>query len=151
MTAARVARAGHLARRLAGSLSRRPPEPQREAWARSLLLPGELALWERMGNPDRRHSIEVARRFRQLVETTTRDELAAALLHDIGKVESGLGTTARVAATIIGPRTPRLRRYHDHERIGVDLLRAAGSTPTTLALAAGDHPLAAQLRAADDI
>ena len=57
--------------------------------------------------------------------------MAGALLHDVGKLESGLGTLARVVATIVGPRTARFRRYHDHERIGADLLVAAGSTPVT--------------------
>lgn len=141
----------HLARRFAGSLSRREPEPHREAWAQSQLLPGELALWRRMSPQDRRHSIEVARRYRDLVETTTRDELAAALLHDVGKIDCGLGTFGRVAATVVGPRTERFRRYHDHERVGVDLLTAAGSTEPTLALARWEGPRAAALRVADDV
>ncbi|MFT3854448.1 MAG: HD domain-containing protein [Ilumatobacteraceae bacterium] len=144
-------KAVHLARRFAGSLSRREPEPHREAWAQSQLLPGELALWRRMTPQDRRHSIEVARRYRDLVETTTRDELAAALLHDVGKIECGLGTFGRVAATVVGPRTARFRRYHDHERIGVDLLTAAGSTEATLQLARWEGPRAAALREADDV
>ena len=38
-----------------------------------------------------------------------RDEMAAALLHDVGKVECGLGTFGRVAATVVGPRTQRFR------------------------------------------
>ncbi len=130
-----VAHAGHLARRFAGSLSRRPPDAHREAWARSQLLAGELALWQRMSAVDRRHSIEVARRFRAIVETATRAEVAAALLHDVGKVESDLGTFGRVVATVVGPRTARFRTYHDHERIGVELLVAAGSAPETLELA----------------
>jgi hypothetical protein len=142
---------GHLTRRFVGSLSRREPDAHREAWARSQLLAGELALWVRMSPADRRHSIEVARRFRAIVETPSRDELAAALLHDVGKVECGLGTFGRVAATVVGPRTERFRRYHDHERIGVELLEAAGSTPVTVELARfeGDH--AGALRRADDI
>ena len=146
-----LAHAGHLARRFAGSLSRREPAPNREAWARSQLLPGELALWERMAVQDRRHSIEVARRFREIVETSTRDEMAAALLHDVGKIECGLGTFGRVAATVVGPRTDRFRTYHDHELIGVDLLTAAGSTPATLELARWHGPRADALRAADDV
>jgi HD domain len=141
----------HLARRFAGSLSRREPEPHREAWARSQLLPGELALWQRMTAQDRRHSIDVARRYRNIVETATRDEMAAALLHDVGKVESGLGTFGRVAATVVGPRTARFRRYHDHERIGVELLTAAGSTEATLQLARWEGPHADALRDADDV
>lgn len=141
----------HLARRFAGSLSRKAPEPHREAWAQSQLLPGELALWQRMSAQDRRHSIEVARRFRAILETATRDEMAAALLHDVGKVDSGLGTFGRLAATVVGPRTERFRRYHDHEQIGVGLLTAAGSTEATLALARFEGPNAGALREADDI
>ena len=147
----RLVKVAHLTRRFAGSLSRREPEPHREAWARAQLLPGELALWQRMSAQDRRHSIAVARRFRGIVETTTRDEMAAALLHDVGKVDSGLGTFGRVVATVVGPRTERFRRYHDHERIGLDLLVAAGSTEPTLALARWEGPRADALREADDI
>jgi hypothetical protein len=142
---------GHLGRRFVGSLSRREPAPNREAWARSQLLPGELALWQRMSVQDRRHSIEVARRFRGIVEAATRDEMAAALLHDVGKIECGLGTFGRVAATVVGPHTARFRTYHDHERIGLELLTAAGSTEATLALAAWTGEHAEALRAADEI
>ena len=73
------------------------------------------------------------------------------MLHDVGKVDCGLGTFGRVAATVVGPRTRRFRRYHDHERIGVELLTAAGSTEATLALARWEGPRAEALRAADDI
>ena len=56
--------------------------------------------------------------------TATRAEMAGALLHDVGKIEAGLGTFGRVAATVVGPRTRRFRLYHDHEAIGAGL--AAG-------------------------
>ncbi|MEO5723645.1 MAG: hypothetical protein ABIQ39_00420 [Ilumatobacteraceae bacterium] len=141
---------GHLVRRFAGSLSGRGPTDDDEAWAQSLLLPGEQALWTRMTPIDRSHSVLVARRFANLVPAG-RDEMAAALLHDVGKVDSGLGTAMRVVATVVGPRTARMRRYHEHERIGLEMLTAAGSSAATLALAGGDHPLSAVLRAADDI
>ena len=149
--APRLVKVVHLAKRFAGSLSSAEPDAHREAWARSQLLPGELALWARMPPQDRRHSIEVARRFRDIVETSTRDEMAAALLHDVGKVDCGLGTFGRVTATVVGPRTERFRRYHDHERIGVELLTAAGSTEATLALARWEGPRAEALREADEI
>ena len=50
-----------------------------------------------------------------------RAEVAGALLHDVGKVEAGLGTFGRVVATVVGPRTERFRTYHDHEAIGARL------------------------------
>jgi hypothetical protein len=146
-----VARVGHLGRRFAGSLSRRPPTPDDERWAVGFLLPGERALWDRMGAVDRRHSIDVARRFVARRPAATRAEVAGALLHDCGKAESGLGTLARVVATVVGPRTARLRAYHDHEAIGADLATAAGADPTTVALIEDHGPAAADLRAADDV
>jgi hypothetical protein len=104
-----------------------------------------------MGNADRRHSIVVARRFAAAAPDASRAALAAALLHDVGKVESGLGGTfARVAATIVGPRG-RFRHYHDHEPIGLRLAEEAGSEPLTLELLGGGGPHAAALRAADDV
>jgi hypothetical protein len=73
-------------------------------------------------------------------------------LHDIGKIDANLGTGERVVATVLGPRIDRWRRYHDHERIGTELCRRAGSTSVTLAvLSDPDHPVARLIRAADDI
>ena len=141
---------GHLARRWATSLSRREPAEVDTAWAESHLLNGELQLWRRLGAPDRRHAIVVARRFASMA-TWTRDEIAGALLHDIGKLDSPLGTTGRVVATVVGPRTARFRRYHDHERIGAEMLVAAGSSPTTIELVRGHGPAATALANADHV
>ena len=150
----------HLARRFARSLSTQPPTPVDAAWGESFLAPAELQLWRRLGNVDRRHSLQVARRFHHLRPAASRAELAGALLHDIGKLESGLGTGLRVVASIVGPRTARLRRYHDHEVIGASWLSTGGSDPITVQLVAGsagssaDPGLAAAgaaLRIADDI
>ena len=82
------------------------------------------------------------------------------MLHDIGKLDSGLGTVGRVVASVVGPRTQRLRRYHDHEAIGAAWLAAGGSDPMTVRLVGGGgfgidsgagEVAAAALRAADDI
>jgi hypothetical protein len=142
----------HLARRFVGSLSRREPDPADGAWAESLLLDGELQLWRRLSAPDRRHAIVVARRFERLGSVEwTRDELAGALLHDIGKLEDDLGTFSRVLATVVGPRTARFRRYHDHERIGADMLTAADSSMATVELVMGKGRAASALAQADNI
>ena len=92
----------HLARRFAASLTPRPPVASDREWALSLLSPAEADLWQRMAVQDRRHSILVARRFLELCEAPVREEVAAALLHDVGKLASGLGTFRRVLATVIG-------------------------------------------------
>jgi hypothetical protein len=113
------------------------------------LLPSEAELWAEMPVQDRRHSIVVARRFELLIAQPSRAEIAGALLHDVGKTQCEMGTLARVAATIIGPRTKRFRRYHDHEALAVEILRRAGSEPATLAVIAGTGRAVAALRDAD--
>jgi hypothetical protein len=141
----------HLGRRFFTSVSPRPPATEEEAWAEQWLLDGEVDLWRRMPNPDRRHAIEVARRFAARRPEATRAEMAGALLHDVGKLDSGLGTFARVAATLVGPRTERFRAYHDHEAIGARLAAAAGSDPATIAVIEGTGRAASDLRVADDV
>jgi len=142
----------HLVRRFAGSLSRRPPAPADEAWVAGLLGGGELALWASMPVADRRHAVEVARRVQRARPDADRELLAAALLHDVGKLHSRLGTLGRVAATVVGPRTARFRAYRDHEALGAVMAAEAGSSPRTVALVAGGGPPAdaALLQSADD-
>ena len=140
----------HLARRFVTSLSRREPAAADTAWADSHLLDSEAALWHRMTAADRRHSIIVARRF-EASGHWTREEMAGALLHDVGKIESDLSPLSRVLATVIGPRTRRFQRYHDHESIGADLLAETGSTEITVELVRGRGQAAPALNAADDI
>jgi hypothetical protein len=142
---------GHLARRFVGSVSRRQPDPTDTVWVDSQLLASESLLWHRMSAADRRHSIAVAHRFEKLGGPWSREEMAGALLHDIGKLESGLGTLARVSATVVGPRTSRFRKYHDHEQIGADMLAAAGSSEVTVELVLGRGRAASALRQADQI
>ena len=149
----------HLARRFVGSLRRGAPAD--EQWALDRLLPGERALWQRMADADRRHAVDVARRLGD----RPRNVLAAALLHDVGKVESGLGTFARVGATLLGAASRtrwrgRVGAYLQHDELGARLLEQAGSDPLTVAWAREHHlpssrwtvpyDVAVALKAADD-
>lgn len=159
--------AGHLAIRFATSLWPGGPSRAGEAWVAARLRPGELALWRRMSGPDRRHALAVARRVADGLgpEIGSRPVLAAALLHDVGKVESGLGTFGRVVATLAGltgagADRPKVAAYLAHDRVGAALLAAANSDPLTVAWAAEHHlppdrwtldpAIAAALKAADD-
>ena len=142
---------GHLVRRFRGSLSSVPPPAADDTWARSFLQPAEVDQWVVMSAADRRHAVEVARRFVLRRPDASRAEVAGALLHDVGKVVSGLGTFSRVVATVVGPRTKRFRLYHDHERLGAELLEREGSDPVTVALVRGEGPALADLLLADDI
>ena len=146
-----MASALHLARRFAGSLSPLPLRAADDAWARAQLLPGEQALWARMSRADRKHSAGVARLVAdRLGARATRPVLAAALLHDVGKVESGLGTFGRVLATLLGRRRThgwgdesglrgRIGRYLHHDEAGARLLEEAGADPLTSAWAREHH------------
>jgi hypothetical protein len=135
----------HLARRFVGSLAPGGPAPDDEAWALSQLVVGEAALWRRMSAPDRRHAVGVARRVAGALPAPERPVLAAALLHDVGKVESRLGTFGRVGATVVGltggrqVAVGRVGRYLRHDEIGAGLLAAAGSDPLTVAWAREHH------------
>ncbi|CAB4721632.1 unannotated protein [freshwater metagenome] len=124
----------HLVRRFFTSISKRPPTANDIAWVNEMLLASEFDIWKRLKPHDQRHSIEVARRFTDLHPAFTRDEVAAALLHDIGKVESALGVMGRVMATIVGPKGTKFQEYHNHEVIGLNLCREAGSSVETLRL-----------------
>ena len=161
----------HLAKRFFGSLwPPGGPPAEDEAWAVRWLGDGERALWARMSTPDRRHAIVVARRVLAELPAAERPVVAAALLHDVGKVDAGLGTFGRVAATLAAPAVRRssrsgtsdgrLARYLRHDAIGASLLAAAGADPLTVIWAREHHlpparwtlptPIAAALKAADD-
>ena len=168
--------AAHLTRRFFGSLRPGGPRRAEDEWACSQLLPSEVALWRRMRGFDRRHAVGVAHEVeRALGAEATRPVLAAALLHDVGKTESGLGVYGRVVATLCGLMagretakewtrsrgfTRRVGLYLLHPDLGGDLLGMAGSDPLTQAWAREHHrspdhwtidpAIAAALKAADD-
>jgi hypothetical protein len=161
----------HLVRRFLGALDPRGPVAVDERWAMDHLGPGEVALWCRMSGPDRRHAVGVARAVVASLgpSAATRPVVAAALLHDVGKVEAGLGTFGRVPATLAGLAAGHRRSaawtgtvgtYLRHDSVGADLLRAASADPLTVTWAAEHHlpaarwslppAIASALKAADD-
>jgi hypothetical protein len=167
---------GHLVRRFFGSLRPGGPPPADDAWAVDRMTPGEAGLWRRMSAADRRHAVVVARRVDvTLGGAATRPVLAAALLHDVGKIDSGFGPVGRAAATVAGMvgghdvarqwrgrdgLVGRVGRYLCHDEIGAEMLAGAGSDALTIAWA-GEHHLPAErwtvapevgaaLKAADD-
>ncbi len=150
-----MAGAAHLVKRFFGSIVPVGPKAPDEAWARAQLLDAEAEVWDRMSRADRRHAVGVARRAEAaLGEEATRPVVAAALLHDCGKVVSGLGTYGRVIATLSVKLaghdiatawsetrgfTRRVGLYVEHPRLGADLLGMAGSAPLTVAWTAEHH------------
>lgn len=165
----------HLSRRFFGALTRRGPSEVDRVWVESVLSAQQYELWARQYRPDRRHSARAARqvecwlanqpnqdnqlRGAALAASTAENEstnwvLAAALLHDIGKIEADFGTWGRVFATVVikvvgsgrvaqwagmGGWRGRVCSYMRHPEIGAELLRGADSDPRTVAWAADHH------------
>jgi putative nucleotidyltransferase with HDIG domain len=119
----------------------------------SVLSLNEMHLWTKSAREDQQHSLVVLKRLLNIMPDAGQAAQAAALLHDIGKIESDLGTFLRVVATVVGPRTKRFAKYHDHEQIGLKMLEEADSSPEIIALVSGngDPKLVAILALADDI
>lgn len=143
-------RVRHLIRRFAGAVSRAEPESNAILSARSTLSDVEFELWSSMCVADRRHSLEVLAAFDLLASDADPATRAGVLLHDVGKLESDLGLLGRVAATIVGPRGRRFRRYWEHEAIGAAMLERTGSAARTIAVVRGESVYMWAVRRADD-
>ena len=143
----------HLAKRFVSSLSRRDVTEDELNMVRSTLTASEFNVWNQFSVADRRHSVEVVQRFAVMLPEASREHRAGVLLHDIGKVQSNLSTLMRVIATLVGPRTKRFSLYHQHEEIGITMLRHAGSHADVIAVLnqTCSAEVAAAFRSADNI
>jgi putative nucleotidyltransferase with HDIG domain len=152
-----VSTLAHLSGRFVRALWPGPPRADDVAWVERVLTPNGFALFRRQPNHDQRHAIGVARDVEaRLADTEYADDprwLSAALLHDIGKLASGLGVYGRVVATVSGAVagrdhagawsassgfTRRVGLYLRHAELGADRLRLAGE-PEEAALWAASH------------
>jgi hypothetical protein len=135
----------HLFRRFVRALWPGPPRRRDVEWVEGILDPGELALWRSLPNHDRRYTIRVARLVEQHLAGTeyVGDQrwLAAALLHDVGKLDASLGVVGRSVATVMGAAAGparvdrwahgggfrrRVAWYLHHDERGAERIRAAG-------------------------
>jgi hypothetical protein len=149
---------GHLSGRFFGSLSRAAPPAEDREWAASVLGPSAYELWARMPHHDQRHSLGVARGVEaQLAGTPYAGDsrwVAAALLHDVGKLDARLGVCGRVAATmsaVVAGRdmadawsersgfTRRVGLYLRHPELGADRIRLADGPEEAARWAAAHH------------
>ncbi len=147
--------AWHLTKRFVGSLRPGGPSRAETEWVRAALSAAEFDLWTRMSGPDRRHSVRIGSEVaRQLGDGATPPVLAAALLHDVGKLDADLGTWGRVIATLSAKVaghdaaeqwaqrrgfTRRVGLYLMHPQTGGDMLELAGSDPLTVAWTREHH------------
>jgi hypothetical protein len=103
------------------------------AWTR----PAELALFDAMHVADRRHGLDVVAHLRR-AGVRDRDVLAAGLLHDCAKGDTGPGP--RVAWSLgeaFGPWVPAAASRVPGWAAGMDRLRGHAETSADLVAAAG--------------
>lgn len=136
----------HLVKRFFGSLSPAPLNNVEQAWVKEVLNPREYDLWLTQPTVDQRHSHDIARRFVVIRPQASQDEIAGALLHDIGKINADLGIVARVIATVLPLPTRRFSAYRHHQQRGAQILEVIDCSDITIALVAG-HPNSDALRA----
>jgi len=148
----------HLSGRFARALYPGAPRAEDIVWVESVLTPDAFVQFRRQPRHDQRHAIGVARVVQaDLGGTPHADDdrwLAAALLHDIGKLDSGLGVWGRVAATVSasvaghdmaaawsqgGGFTRRVGLYLRHPELGADRIRLAGGPEEAARWAAAHH------------
>ena len=138
----------HLSKRFFFSLKPGKLSEEDICWIRSHLSENEYLQWEKLSIADRHHSHQVARQAEPVVAQHGKEFVAAALLHDIGKLKSGFGTFGRVFATLCcflfplrkmekwSERTKGLRRrlidYAKHPALGAELLKEIGSGQQTI-------------------
>ena len=130
------------------------------------LTPAELALFDAQHVADRRHGLDVMAYLRR-AGVRDRDVLAAGLLHDCAKGDTGAGP--RIAWSLaeafgpwlLGPARlvpgwpAALERLRDHAEASAALLTAAGLPPRAVALvreqaAPRDPELGSLFKAADE-
>jgi hypothetical protein len=147
----------HLARRFFGALRPGGASPADRAWIEGILEPAEFTLWARQPGHDQRHTAEVARQVEAALaggpHAGDSRWPACALLHDIGKLASGLGVPARVLATLVGRATGgavadweehrglrrRIALYLRHPELGADMIRMAGGRDEVAHWAGAHH------------
>ncbi len=130
----------------------------------SHLNPALEELFLRMAARDQVHALRVLRRLGDAESLLQQ----AALLHDVGKSETPLGTVGRSVLVLAGATGtvglltqvpgigPKVRRYLEHPRIGAELLRRAGADGPLVQIVAEheskrpSHPETTILQAMDD-
>jgi putative nucleotidyltransferase with HDIG domain len=148
----------HLSGRFVRALWPGPPRAADVAWVEGVLTPDGFVHFRRQPNHDQRHAIGVARDVQaRLADTPYADDpqwLSAALLHDIGKLDSRLGVYGRVVATVSGSVagrehadawsessgfTRRVGLYLRHAELGADRIRIVGEPEEAARWAAAHH------------
>jgi hypothetical protein len=130
----------HLAHRFFEVLSARPLDSHELAEAAARVGPELWPLFLTQQTADQRHAYQAGSKMS--IGSHEPELVLAAMMHDVGKAESGLGVIGRTTATLLMalglPMPARLGRYRDHGPIGAAKLEDAGA-PTIVVLFARHH------------
>lgn len=119
-------------------------EADSQAFAARYLQPEQMTLFSRMSRPDQAHAVRVAERL--VNQAAPPHVVEAALLHDCGKPRGYKlfwRSVGVLVAPLLGelpkePALPGFQRwlqvYKWHDAYGLDLARAAGTSPEAIAL-----------------
>lgn len=131
----------HLASRFLAVIRATPLTAPEESWVRTVLQPGEAAVFFAQSPADQRHGHDCARWVTAGIAEL--GPVRAALLHDVGKRHSRLGTLGRSLATIAIklrlPLSARWRQYRDHGALGAAELSTLGAEPLVVGFAREHH------------
>lgn len=153
--------ATHLVSRFFASVVARPVSETDQAWVAQHLAPSEYDVWLRLGRADRAESVRTGRRAEEAFargDARCDDAgawIAAALLHDVGKLDARFGPVRRALATLagrIGGRYTAVRWAHlthgqrrraglylRHAELGAHRLELAGARPEAVTWARVHH------------
>ncbi len=152
-----IAPRSHFVGRFIRSLLPQHVSADDRAWVASMLQPQEQLLWGKLSAHDMVESLGVAHRAAAQIDANDSeygDVIAAALLHDVGKLDAHFGTYGRVAATLAGAlaghemaeswrhssgRTRRVGLYLQHAELGADRIAIAGGRTAAVEWARAHH------------
>ena len=121
--------AGHLVGRFFGHIRAEPPGPEDQSFVHQYLNSPCAEMFWSQSFPDQRHAVDVARRV-SIALPGDSEAIEAALVHDIGKREAGIGPVSRSIATILDaahlPMPTPMRIYREHGRRGSVEIEGAG-------------------------
>lgn len=133
---------GHLAARFFDYLrAGRLTETDKQT-VKSILTAAESRIFFEQSDKDQAHGFDAAL---VVIDSgrSTDEKIRAALLHDVGKRNAGVGVLGRVTASVLIklglPLTSRFKLYRDHGPAGAAELEAAGSPPLIVEFARAHH------------
>ncbi len=132
----------HLTRRFFGSLAAHRPTSSDQSFVAGLLSAAEADVFWSQPVPDLAHAVRSAQSVAEAAPGRV-DLARAALLHDVGKRLSDIGTVGRSLATALSlvrlPTSERMASYLEHARLGAEELTALGCEDLVVQFARHHH------------